>query len=388
MLVAWRMRALIIAGSLLLPAIAQMPAGLKTSIDKTCLGCHSGTAPKGGLDFASLSFDLGNRVTRERWVRVHDRIEKGEMPPKGVEFAAAGRTAMLGQLAPLLHAADLADVAKNGRGPMRRLNRDEYEEDLRDILRLPHLDIRDMLPEDREAHHFNKVSETLDMSRVQLAAYLDASEAALRQAMATSPVPPAVTTFRASGTNLFPGFRSTGTIRAGRAESGHGRRSLSGGHGLTERRFGGVQVSRQLHARHVERLRDFVEMMSLAILRGAYPECRGAEAAGCPSDFCSYSVAIQASHGAAAVPCHVDELGRVKAKAPVAATSQCGPRQRSPRPWVASHLSRCDRELAPRRFTRNQVAELKAQRREVEGGFQGGAGMAAQARLVDRRLQA
>ena len=208
------MRALIIAGSLLLPAFAQMPSGLKTAIDKTCLGCHSGTAAKGGLDFASLSFDLSNRVTRERWVRVHDRIEKGEMPPKGVELAAADRTAMLRQLAPLIHTADLADVAKNGRGPMRRLNRDEYEQDLRDILRLPYLDIRDMLPEDREAHHFNKVSETLDMSRVQLAAYLDASEAALRQAMATAPAPPAVTKFRTSGTNLFPGFRSTGTIHS------------------------------------------------------------------------------------------------------------------------------------------------------------------------------
>src|SRR5258706_8355051 len=166
----------LLAGSLLLPAIAQMPPGLKTAIDQTCLGCHSGTAAKGGLDFASLSFDLSNRVTRERWVRVYDRIEKGEMPPKGVELAPAGRTAMLRQLAPLLHTADLADVAKNGRGPMRRLNRDEYEQDLRDILRLPYLDIRDMLPEDREAHHFNKVSDALDISRVQLAAYLDASE--------------------------------------------------------------------------------------------------------------------------------------------------------------------------------------------------------------------
>ena len=71
-----------------------------------------------------------------------------------------------------------------------------------------------MLPEDREAHHFNKVSETLDMSRVQLAAYLDASESALRQAMVTAPTPPPVTTFRTSGTNLFPGFRSTGTTHS------------------------------------------------------------------------------------------------------------------------------------------------------------------------------
>ena len=208
------MRALIIAGSLLVPAMAQMPSGLRTAIDRTCLGCHSGAAAKGGLDFASLSFDLSNRVTRERWVRVHDRLAKGEMPPKGVELAAGDRAAMLLQLAPLLHRADLADVTKNGRGPMRRLNRDEYEQDLRDILQLPYLDIRDMLPEDREAHHFNKVSETLDMSRVQLGAYLDASEAALRQAIATAPGPPAVTKFRASGTNLFPGFRSTGTMQS------------------------------------------------------------------------------------------------------------------------------------------------------------------------------
>ena len=170
-----------------------MPPGLKTAINKTCLGCHSGAASKGGLDFATLSSDLSSRVTRDRWVRVHDRIEKGEMPPKGVELAAADRTAILRHLEPLLYKADRADVAKNGRGPMRRVNRDEYEEDLRDILRLPYLDIRDILPEDREAHHFNKVSETLDMSRVQLAAYLDASETALRQAMANSPAPPEVT---------------------------------------------------------------------------------------------------------------------------------------------------------------------------------------------------
>lgn len=211
---AQRLSALLLAGSLVLPVFAQMPSALKAAIDKTCSGCHSGAAAKGGLDFASLPFDLGNRVTRERWVRIHDRIQKGEMPPKGVELSAAGRAAMLRQLAPLLHAADLADVAMNGRGPMRRLNRDEYEQDLRDILHLPYLDIRDILPEDREAHHFNKVSETLDMSRVQLAAYLDASEAALRQAIATNPAPPAVTKFRTAGTNLFPGFRSTGTIQS------------------------------------------------------------------------------------------------------------------------------------------------------------------------------
>jgi hypothetical protein len=69
--------------------------------------------------------------------------------------------------------------------------------------KLPQLDIRDMLPEDREGHRFNKTSETLDMSRVQLAAYLDAADAALRQAMVSGPKPP-VTKFRAVATSSLP----------------------------------------------------------------------------------------------------------------------------------------------------------------------------------------
>jgi hypothetical protein len=182
----------------------------RPAIGKSCAGCHTGKSAKGGLDLTSLSFDLANRSIRDRWILIHDRIEKREMPPKGVEFTPADRTSILKPLGIALHDADRADVARHGRGPMRRLNRDEYEQNLRDILALPHLDIRDMLPEDREAHHFNKVSETLDMSRVQLAAYLDATEAALRQAMVTTAEPPPVTKFRALGSKLFPGLRSTG----------------------------------------------------------------------------------------------------------------------------------------------------------------------------------
>lgn len=193
---------------------AQSPPALHRLIAARCAGCHTGSAAKAGLDFDSLGFDLTNRSLRDRWIRIHDRVEKGEMPPKGVLFEAGDRMAFLQQLAPALHKADAADAAKNGRGPMRRLNRDEYEQNLRDILQLPDLDVRDMLPEDREAYHFNKAAETLDMSRVQLAGYLDAAEAALRQAMATATAPPPVTKFRTFGRNLFPGLRSTGTLHS------------------------------------------------------------------------------------------------------------------------------------------------------------------------------
>ena len=71
-----------------------------------------------------------------------------------------------------------------------------------------------MLPEDREAHRFNKTATALDMSRVQLAAYLDAAEAALQQAMADGPKSPQVTKYRAAGTRLFSATSTFGEREA------------------------------------------------------------------------------------------------------------------------------------------------------------------------------
>ncbi len=65
----------------------------------------------------------------------------------------------------------------------RRLNRYEYENTLRDLLSLPWIHVRDMLPEDGELHRFNKSGEALDVSHVQLSRYMSAADYALRQAM-------------------------------------------------------------------------------------------------------------------------------------------------------------------------------------------------------------
>lgn len=181
----------------------ELPASISLLLQQSCLECHNKDTAEGGLDLTSLSLDLNDRAVRERWVRAHDRIENGEMPPQPTVLPIESRKALVTSLQKAIHIADVADIAAHGRGPMRRLNRDEYEQNLRDVLKLPQLDIRDMLPEDREGHRFNKKSETLDMSRVQLAAYLDAADAALRQAMASGPKPP-VTKFRAVATSLFP----------------------------------------------------------------------------------------------------------------------------------------------------------------------------------------
>ena len=193
---------------------AEPPEPLGERIRQTCLDCHDGAAAEGGLDLASLAFDLDDRRLRNRWILIHDRIQADEMPPDPTALSDPDRQVLLNALNDAITQADRADVIANGRGPLRRLNRDEYEQNLRDTLQLPLLDIRDMLPEDREAHRFNKTASALDMSRVQLAAYLDAADAALRQAMASGPDAPPVTKYGAVGTQLFSATSTFGEREA------------------------------------------------------------------------------------------------------------------------------------------------------------------------------
>ena len=173
-------------------------------IEKTCFECHDKETAKGDVDLSALPFNPADHNNRERWAHIYDVIAKGEMPPKKKALAVADRQQLAREISVPLLAADEADIKDNGRGPRRRLNRDEYEQNLRDLLHLPDLDIRDMLPADREGHHFNKTSATLDMSRVQLTAYLDAAEAALRQAMSSGNPAPKTMTHRIVGMGLFP----------------------------------------------------------------------------------------------------------------------------------------------------------------------------------------
>lgn len=195
------------------PSLAP-PDPIQSVIRETCLDCHDSESANGDLDPTKTPFELGNSKSRARWTHIHDRIEKGEMPPKSKDLPTEQRTGFLKILGTAIHDADLADVRANGRGPVRRLTRVEYENNLRDLLKLPHLDVRDKLPEDRDSHGFSKVSALLDMSRVQLEGYLDASETALAAAVAGDVKPTPSKLVRMTGTDLFPALTTYGEREA------------------------------------------------------------------------------------------------------------------------------------------------------------------------------
>ncbi|MDQ3010799.1 MAG: DUF1592 domain-containing protein [Acidobacteriota bacterium] len=162
-----------------------------------CFGCHNGTTKKGNLDLTTLKSDFEDAKLFATWVKVHDRVRDNEMPPKGMEPPdKATRAAFLKQVAGPMIEADQARIRREGRAVWRRMNRYEYENTLRDLLGAPWLQVKELLPEDGEAHRFNKTGEALGVSHVQISRYLAAAEYALREVMARDEKQPETVTKR------------------------------------------------------------------------------------------------------------------------------------------------------------------------------------------------
>lgn len=181
-----------IAGSLALAsgsvfaAAEQLPASVRAMLDKHCIECHDAETKKGDLDLTALKLDPTDAKSFAAWVKVHDRTQEGEMPPKKKPQPSKPEvTAFLDALSSPLIAADQARAAAEGRTTWRRMNRYEYENTLRDLLDAPWLQIKNRLPEDGEANRFNKSGDALDVSHVQMARYLSAADNALREVMAS-----------------------------------------------------------------------------------------------------------------------------------------------------------------------------------------------------------
>ena len=102
-------------------------------------------------------------------------------PPKKSRLSDAERKRLLDDLAGQITQAQEATAQKHGRSVSRRVNRFEYENILRDLLHDPYLKIAGRIPLDGEIHGFAKVGTALDVSHVQVDAYLDAAEIALRR---------------------------------------------------------------------------------------------------------------------------------------------------------------------------------------------------------------
>ena len=162
---------------LLIPAVS--PAfddrPLHVFLENHCYECHDDQSEKGGLDLYSLSTELGDPATMQKWVRIFDRVKNGEMPPEDEPQPNASERSAFTQILSQPLTAAHADAKGT---VLRRLNRREYENTLNDLFGT-NLKLAKTLPEDGRAHGFDTVGEALGLSRVQLQRYLEAADSVL-----------------------------------------------------------------------------------------------------------------------------------------------------------------------------------------------------------------
>jgi mono/diheme cytochrome c family protein len=171
---------------------ADFSAGSRRFLQEYCAECHDADTQKGNLRVDQLALENPSPDALHRLVLLFDRVHSGEMPPrKADQPAPPDRTAFLEEVGSAIRTHERqAAHASGGRTAVRRMNRVEYEHTLRDLLDLPLLRIRDMLPEDGQQFGFDKVGGALDLSHIQMGKYLQTAETALRQAAAASPAKP------------------------------------------------------------------------------------------------------------------------------------------------------------------------------------------------------
>lgn len=160
-------------------------------IQQHCIGCHGEKKAQAGFRIDLLTADFAKPRMAEHWKEIIDRINAGEMPPKGKPRPDAKQAAAFVDWVNVqLRAVELAAKNAGGRIPMRRLNRDEYANTVRDLLKLDELIVRPLieeLPADGKAEGFDRLGAALFFDQTQIERSLAVAEKVAARAIVNEP---------------------------------------------------------------------------------------------------------------------------------------------------------------------------------------------------------
>jgi hypothetical protein len=176
------------------PQPAALPSGrmTETSFDSTvrpflakyCTGCHGAAKPKAGLNLTSFADERSARRQHRVWERVAEYVESGLMPPEErAQPSREERVRLMQWIKDSPAAIDCGRTFDPGRVTIRRLNRAEYNNTIRDLFGI---DFRpaDDFPSDDVGYGFDNIGDVLSMSPILMEKYLKAAETISEQAIA------------------------------------------------------------------------------------------------------------------------------------------------------------------------------------------------------------
>lgn len=156
-----------------------------------CEHCHGPKKQQSDLRLDTLRADFDSPEQAESWIEVMDNLNLGEMPPEGEPRPDSQKQRKVaGWIAEQLRAARQRKVGHAGQVLLRRMNRVEYSNTIRDLFQmqfLPGEDPADLLPPDASFEGFHKVGSALMLDSSLLGNYYEAARRVAQNAIVTGP---------------------------------------------------------------------------------------------------------------------------------------------------------------------------------------------------------
>jgi mono/diheme cytochrome c family protein len=194
-------------------------------VAKYCAGCHGAQNPTGGVSLVGVRDTASFLKSRDLWQRVAHNVRASVMPPAGLpQPTRAERDRMVAWIEGTISRAE-CNIQDPGRVTMRRLNRVEYNNTIRDLFGID-LQPANSFPSDDVGYGFDNIGDVLSISPLLMEKYLSAAEKVVRAAI--------VTPESSSPTTYYQGDK---LANAGGAERGGGRILASVGEVVIEHEF-------------------------------------------------------------------------------------------------------------------------------------------------------
>lgn len=166
------------------PVAFDMPMEVRAVLESRCLDCHDSEEPQAGVNLSTANTRDDIYLQARVWNKAVRVVRAHEMPPQSAEAPSdEERQTLIAWIDGALRYVDPARPPDPGHVTVRRLNRIEYENTIRDLLGMELAASRD-LPADPAGNGFDNQGDTLFIPPVLLEKYLDATKRILDQALA------------------------------------------------------------------------------------------------------------------------------------------------------------------------------------------------------------
>ncbi len=186
-----------LSGGMSTQAVAQQSGGddafqsaVLPFLDRYCVECHSEGNAEGGIALDAYLNQTDALSGGRTWLRVLDAVEGGIMPPADSEQPDPRETQqVVAWIESDFLAAQCSQSVSSTAVVMRRLNRQEYNNTIRDLVGLE-LDLARRFPPDDVGFGYDNVGSALNISPVHIEKYFDAAEQAMDAAILLPDVEP------------------------------------------------------------------------------------------------------------------------------------------------------------------------------------------------------